>query len=135
MHRLINLILNRKVVLPLAIICTLSIGYLSLSDISTFPKIEVKHEDKIYHFVSYFVLNTIWLFAIVHISSKSLLPNILISLGILSFGIVIEIFQEIMTDYRVFDFYDILANSVGVLVSYLCFELFRKRIFENINSN
>ncbi|MFO7744319.1 MAG: VanZ family protein [Psychroflexus sp.] len=135
MHRLINLILNRKVALPLAIICTLSIGYLSLSDISTFPKIEVKHEDKIYHFVSYFVLNTIWLFAIVHISSKSLLPNILISLGILSFGIVIEIFQEIMTDYRVFDFYDILANSVGVLVSYLCFELFRKRIFENINSN
>lgn len=130
MQKLTNLILNSKVVLPLAIFCTLSIVYLSLSDISDFPKIEVKYEDKLYHFVSYFILNTIWLIAIFRFSSKSKLPDILISLGIISFGIVIEIFQDIITDYRVFDFFDILANSVGVIVSYLCFQLFRKSILK-----
>lgn len=135
MQKLINLILNNKVVLPLAILCTLSIGYLSLSDISDFPKIEVKYEDKIYHFISYFILNTIWLTAILRYSTKSSWPDILISLGIISFGIVIEVFQEIITDYRVFDVYDILANSIGVIVSYLFFKLFKKLIFENINSN
>jgi VanZ family protein len=121
--------------LPFAIFCTFFIVYLSLSDISDLPKLEVAYEDKLYHFVAYFALTSVWLLALTPYSSKSLRVNILISLGIIGFGIVIEIFQELITDYRVFDVFDILVNSIGVSVSYFCFELLKKRIFENINTN
>lgn len=135
MRKLINLILNSKLLLPFAILCTLIIGYLSLSDISSFPKLEVKHEDKLYHVSAYFALNFVWLLAILPFSTKFKRINLMISLGIIVFGIVIEIFQEIFTDYRVFDYYDIAANSLGVFVSYLCFLLLKKEFFENINPN
>ncbi|SDG48876.1 hypothetical protein SAMN04488027_102175 [Psychroflexus sediminis] len=120
--------------LPIAIFCTLMIGYLSLADISSLPKLKVEYEDKFYHLAAYFLLNTIWLIALKPFTSRGFKSNILISLGILTFGIVIEIFQELLTDIRVFDYYDILSNSIGIILSYLCFQFFGKRIFENINS-
>jgi len=130
MQKLISLILNSKLLLVFAILCTLLIFYLSLSDISSLPKLEVQYEDKLYHLIAYFFLNTVWLLAIVPYSSKPFKKNVLISLGIISFGIVIEILQEITTDYRVFDIYDIIANSSGVIISYFTFHLFRKRFLK-----
>lgn len=135
MRKLINLILSSKLLLPFAIFCTLLIFYLSLADISDLPKVKVSHIDKLYHLIAYFVLNTVWLLAIIPHSTGKARTNILISLGIVVFGIVVEIFQHIWTDYRTFDVYDILANSSGILVSYLCFEIFKKRIQKNINTN
>lgn len=134
MQKLISLILNSKLLLPFALFCTLFIGYLSLTDISDLPQLEVKNEDKFYHFIAYFVLNTVWLIALQPFSSKRIVSKITISLGIIIFGIVIEIFQELITEVRVFDVYDILSNSIGIIASYLCFKFFEKRIFENINS-
>lgn len=134
MQKLISLILNSKLLLPFAIFCTLFIGYLSLTDISSLPKLEVKNEDKLYHLIAYFVLNTIWLTALKPFFSKRMLSKISISLGIIIFGIIVEILQELITEVRVFDFYDILSNSSGIILSYLCFKLLEKRIFENINS-
>ncbi len=135
MQKLISLILNSKLLLPFAILCTLLVCYLSLSDISSLPKLKVQYEDKLYHLVAYFLLNTVWLLAMIPYSSRSLKHYILISLGIIGFGIVIEVLQDIMTDYRTFDVYDIIANSSGVIISYFTFQLFKKRFFENINSN
>lgn len=135
MLKLTNLILSSKLFLPFAIFCTLLIVYLSLADISNLPKIEVRNEDKLYHLAAYFVLNTVWLMAIMPYSSGKVRTNILISLGIVAFGIVVEILQDELTHYRTFDIYDILANSIGVILSYLCFEFLKKRIFKNINTN
>lgn len=135
MQKLINLISNSKLLLPFAIFCTLIIGCLSLIDLRDLPKMEVRNEDKLYHLIAYFALNTVWLLAIMPYSSKQLRSNILISLGIIIFGIVIEVFQELLTDIRVFDVYDILANSIGAILSFISFEFFRKRFFKNINSN
>ncbi|GAA0751218.1 VanZ family protein [Psychroflexus lacisalsi] len=103
---------------------------MSLSDISSLPKLEVQYEDKLYHLIAYFFLNTAWLLAIVPYSSKPFKKNVLISLGIISFGIIVEILQEITTDYRVFDIYDIIANSSGVIISYSTFHFFRKRFLK-----
>lgn len=130
MQKLIKPILNSNLPLGLAIVCTAFIIYLSLSDISAFPKMNVTHEDKIYHFTAYFVLNFLWLLAFIRKSSKFFSLFILISLGIISFGIVIEITQELLTEIRVFDYYDILANSVGVIISYLMFDVLKKRILK-----
>jgi len=130
MLKLINPILNSRLPLVLAILCTAFIIYLSLSDISAFPKMNVTHEDKIYHFTAYFVLNFLWLLAFIRKSSKSFSLTILISFGIISFGIIVETIQEVLTDIRVFDYYDILANSTGVALSFMAFEFFKKRIMK-----
>jgi len=122
--------LNSRLPLVLAILCTAFIIYLSLSDISAFPKMNVTHEDKIYHFTAYFVLNFLWLLAFIRKSSKSFCLTILISFGIISFGIIVETIQEVLTDIRVFDYYDILANSTGVALSFMAFEFFKKRIMK-----
>jgi len=135
MLKLIKLILNSRFLLAFAIASTLAIIYLSLSDISSLPKLEVQFEDKIYHIVAYFSLNSVWLLAITALKSKHSKYDVLISLGIIGFGIVIELFQEILTDYRTFDNYDILANSLGVIISFLVFLSLKKRILENINMN
>jgi len=135
MQKLIKLILNSKLLLLFAIFCTFFIVYLSLSDISELPKLEVRYEDKLYHFVAYFLLTSVWLLALIAYSSKSKEFNKYISFAIVGFGIIIEVFQEIITDYRLFDVLDILVNILGVSVAYFCFEYFKESIFENINSN
>jgi VanZ family protein len=135
MQKLIKLILNSKFLLAFAIASTLIISYLSLSDISSLPKLEVQFEDKLYHLVAYFSLSSVWLLAISTFKSKHSRYDVLISFGIISFGIVIELLQEAVTDYRTFDNYDILANSAGVILSFVVFQMLKKRILENINTN
>lgn len=131
MQKLINLILNSKLLLAFAIFSTLMIAYLSLTDISDLPNLEVKNEDKFYHMIAYFILNTVWLLALSSNAFGRLKFHIFISIGIIIFGIIIELLQDILTDYRTFDLYDILANSLGVILSFICFEFFQKRIFKN----
>lgn len=131
MQKLINLISNSKLLLPFAIFCTLLIVYLSLIDISDLPNLELRNEDKFYHILAYFALTMVWLLAISSYAFSKLKARILISAVIIAFGIIIEILQDIFTDYRNFDVFDILANSLGVVVSFICFEFLKKRFFEN----
>ena len=126
MRKLIKLILTSQLLLPAAILCTVSILLLSISDISSLPKFQISFEDKLYHFIAYFVLNSIWLLALLQKNGDQLRKHLLISLSIIAFGIIIEIVQESVTDYRVFDIFDILANSIAVGVSFFCFMLVKK---------
>ena len=126
MRKLIKLILTSQLLLPAAILCTVSILVLSISDISSLPKFQISFEDKLYHFIAYFVLNSIWLLALLQKNGDQLRKHLLISLSIIAFGIIIEIVQESVTDYRVFDIFDILANSIAVGVSFFCFMLVKK---------
>ena len=126
MRKLIKLILTSQLLLPAAILCTVSILLLSISDISSLPKFQISYEDKLYHFIAYFVLNSIWLLALFQKNGDQLRKHLLISLSIIAFGIIIEIVQESVTDYRVFDIFDILANSIAVGVSFFCFMLVKK---------
>jgi VanZ family protein len=49
--------------------------------------------------------------------------------SIIAFGIIIEYLQLYLTDYRSFDWWDVLANSVGVFLGITAFSLFIKRIY------
>jgi VanZ family protein len=126
MQKLIKLIRTSQLLLPAAILCTVSILVLSISDISSLPKFQISYEDKLYHFVAYFVLNSIWFFALLQKNGNQLRKHLLISSSIIAFGIIVEIVQESVTDYRIFDIFDILANSIGVGVSFFCFMLVKK---------
>ncbi len=126
MQKLIKLLLTSQLLLPAAILCTVSILVLSISDISSLPKLQISYEDKLYHFVAYFVLNSIWLIALLKKNGYQLKNILLIPFSIVVFGIIIEIIQGSLTDSRAFDIFDILANSIAVVVSFFCFMLVKK---------
>jgi len=47
-------------------------------------------------------------------------------LSIVTFGIIIEVLQLTLTDYRTFDWWDAFANSIGALLGVLAFDFLRK---------
>ncbi|MDB4098780.1 VanZ family protein, partial [Polaribacter sp.] len=43
-------------------------------------------------------------------------------------GVIIEISQSTLTSYRTGDYYDVIANSLGVLLGLLVFNMLSKKI-------
>ena len=92
------------------------------------PKVDIDDADKFYHGMAYFVLNGLWLLVVRKVKLKSSFVTFLkISILVIVFGIIIEILQGELTTNRTFDYFDILANSIGVILSFLCFLLIKKR--------
>lgn len=108
------------IVIPVSI--TVGIIYLSL--IKT-PKnmIEIAQIDKIYHSIAYFVLSITWLFAF---QKTSQVKYIIVILCII-LGIIIEVLQSTLTIYRTGDYLDVLANSMGVILALVVFNLFFRK--------
>ena len=107
-----------------AIIVTLVIAILSLSIV---PKIylglNIKSGDKYLHTLAYFVLSSIWYFALQEKIKKPLFKIVTIIILIL-YGIILEALQGGITNYRTADFYDIVANTVGIILATLLFNRF-----------
>lgn len=123
MQKLIKRILTGKVCLALAVSVTLFIAYLSLTPNPNLPNIEIKQADKLYHFIAYFFLSIAWFgyFYFFKKIQQSQSFNLILVVLIL-FGIVVEVVQGTFTDYRSFDWWDILSNSIGVTLVYLLFK-------------
>ncbi len=88
-----------------AIVFTVSL-YPSPPDLSS-----LTFADKIVHSLSYFFL-MFWFLQIVKEKAQTLTALLLISMGV-----IIEILQG-LSGYRTFDYYDMLANTFGVLVAW-----------------
>jgi VanZ family protein len=93
------------------------------------PKIDigVSNIDKMYHLIAYFTLSMCWLLAFY---KKPSLKYIIISICIV-FGIIIEVLQQKLTLYRTGDYKDAIANTIGILLGLLIFNLFFKKIKVN----
>jgi len=87
----------------------------SFSGIKTIS-ISIANFDKIVHFILYFVLTLTWFFATQHYV-KTTKDKLILIAALIGYGIIIEALQDGITTHRHADFYDILANSVGVLVA------------------
>ena len=74
--------------------------------------IPLNHSDKIIHFFIYFILVG-WF---VQLYEKNKIRLLILCLAIF-LGMFIEMLQG-MTDYRSFDYYDILANAVGAICAF-----------------
>lgn len=107
-----------------ASVLTLIITYLSLSSLSELP-IEISTSDKILHGLAYFSLSLSWFFA-VKPAHKSIKNKIIIGLAVVIFGVIIEVLQEQLTENRMMDFYDVIANTLGVLVAFSSFNFLLK---------
>jgi VanZ family protein len=105
----------------LSITVSLIIMYLSLASSDTFDKVpifNIPYFDKFVHVCMYFGLMSVILFE----SRKSLKGTgqiFLIAIIPLSYGFLMEILQSAFTTTRSSSFYDVLANSFGILVSLL----------------
>jgi VanZ family protein len=115
-----NLLKNK--ILIIALFVTVSILYLSLIKMPKYT-IAVSHLDKWQHFFAYLVLTFSWLYAYYEKERK----NLIIFCCTL-FGILIEVLQYTITNYRTGDYFDVIANSCGVLFGSLVFnQVFKKK--------
>jgi VanZ family protein len=112
----------------IAFFWTLLIIYLCLNDVSSLPKISIKNIDKIIHFVFYFVFVFLW---IKGMKSTSIYYFFIVVVLAIFLGIGIEFLQKYCTPKRTFDWYDIVANSLGAISSFFLV----KNYFEIQNKN
>jgi len=118
--------LKVNVYLYIAIILSLLILIGSLISIQVSVVKNVGNNDKLMHCFAYGILNLSWLVAF----RKRLKINkvkLLIPLWVLCYGIIIEVLQQTITNYRQADFYDILANFIGISLSVIFFNLFLEK--------
>lgn len=99
---------------------TIALLTVSLMRLNNLPDLGVDFGDKIFHFCAYAVLSMLWFYTCVHffkLDLKNALRTAVI--GAIFFGIIIEVLQKELTDYRAFEFYDALANTLGALLTAL----------------
>jgi VanZ family protein len=90
---------------------------MSLEDL---PKVNVSNVDKIFHFGAYAAFTILWYAGFLYSFSMNKNKALLYATGLaVIFGIVIEVLQDTMTDYRAMDVYDVIANTSGALLTAL----------------
>ncbi|WP_299666802.1 VanZ family protein [uncultured Polaribacter sp.] len=89
--------------------------------------ITVSHIDKWQHSFAYLVLSICWLFTFYKKNTK----KYIVVLSCILFGIIIEVLQHTVTNYRTGDYLDVLANTTGVLLGLLIFNQISKKILVN----
>lgn len=111
-----------------ALLITIAIAVVSLVKLQI-QQIDIDHADKYGHALAYFVLTFLWIF---HLQKNRELTVALLLAGCFSFfyGIVIEILQGTLTSYRTISYYDVIANTIGILLAIVFFYFLRKRIFK-----
>lgn len=93
----------------------------------------ISNIDKLLHTGAYFGLALLWL-SYIHLLKTSVERKwaqtrvyVITALILVIYGIVIELLQGSLTSYRTPDVWDVLANSIGVLLGSLLFVLFFKK--------
>jgi VanZ family protein len=120
LKRIKTLLKDNIFIIALAI--TFSIVCLSLLKIPK-TKITITNIDKVYHSIAYFTLTISWLIVYYKKPQKK---NIIVICSII-FGIIIELLQSTLTNYRTGEYLDVIANSSGVILALLIFNLISKK--------
>jgi len=87
---------------------------------------KIKNIDKIFHLTSYFALAFSW-FLTINNKKFGVKGKLIVILGCIFYGILIEVLQSTLTSFRTGDYLDILANSVGVLLALLIFNIISRK--------
>jgi len=118
--------------ITIAIIITIIVAVLSLTSV---PKVnfalKINFTDKYLHAFVYFILSTIWFFAL-RKKLKKFQFKIFSILNLTLYGALLEILQGGLTNYRTADFYDFLANTLGIIIAALLFNPIHKKLLYNL---
>ena len=111
----------------IAVGITLIITFLSLFRVSpVIPKLNLNHADKYQHAVAYFVVTLSWIWSFqTRNNNKSM--QLWILFAVFFFGVLMEVLQEVMTNYRTADVFDVLANTSGIVLAYWFFKVTRMK--------
>ena len=119
------------------IICIVALSYTIALTIGSLIKlvdltISFTYIDKVLHLVAYFGLSVLWL-SFYHLIKKDFWTQwkpkmyyVFIAIALVIYGIIIELLQGSATNYRTPDMWDVLANSIGVVLGSTAFVLFFK---------
>jgi len=121
-------LLGAKSLKFIGITYTLFISFLLLFPTTNIPKIEVPYIDKLGHVTLFAILVIIWLLFVLSKTKGSKLTSIWVVLIAFFYGIIIEASQGLFFESRTADGWDIIANSVGILLGWLIFQKI-KRLF------
>lgn len=137
MIKLIKHLLGHKFLLFCAISFTIIITTGSLISTNAIPKVDFEISDKTIHTTAYFFLFVVWaIYATLSIYKASKAKIILLtSVLIFIYGIIIEVIQENFVPTRQADLFDVLANTIGILLGILFFNLSIKNILKLKNRN
>lgn len=83
--------------------------------------------DKVVHFVFYFVFAFLWgnyLFSEKKTQNKTLFSIVIVAVML---GGIMEISQELFTEHRMADWYDMLANTIGVVCGTITLWLYKNK--------
>lgn len=108
----------------------LIIMYLSLAGSDAFEKVPFYYFqgiDKVVHAGMYFTLMSV--IVLEHKIEKSVLPKLLlVSVIPLSYGIIMEFCQSLLTTTRSASIYDAFANLAGILLAVFAFYIYERKI-------
>lgn len=113
-----------------SIALTLLIAWASLIDPKNLPSINFSFSDKITHGLAYAILSLSWCLALFFKakSKNQKINQFLLIFALVVYGIFIEFLQQGLTTYRTFDYYDMLANSIGICIGFVIFLIFQQRV-------
>lgn len=90
-----------------------------------------QNTDKVIHLFLYSILTSLWIcYAYLYgLRAKSLKYSIVVIIFcVLLFGMLIEVLQGTLTDYRSEDIIDMVANSVGIGIAVILIIIFNEKL-------
>ncbi len=111
--------------LYISIAITILITLLSLVKMEPKLIVEVSNLDKIQHTFAYMILTISWLVS--RDVKFNATPYLVVLLGCLVFGIIIEVLQGRLTTYRSASLLDVVANSLGIALGFIVFKAFKRK--------
>jgi len=122
-QKIIKNLLERKLYHFIAIFLTILITVGSLIATKNIVEIpSIPFFDKITHIAAYGLLTISWLLTSKKIKNQRK-RTVVIAALLFIYGIVIEVLQEIITNYRQADLLDVLANLVGIVLASIFFNV------------
>ena len=125
MHLINNLIKIRELQYRrFTLVWAMFTAYLSLTSAENLPNLNVWNIvgwDKWGHMAFYFIFTFSGLMGYARHSGKNIK---IVIFFIISFGVLMEIFQLYMSKGRLFEYNDVIANTAGVVVGYILFKKF-----------
>ena len=111
----------------IAIFFTILVALISLVSLKDVHLIKTHNSDKYGHFLAYFILSLCWL-NVINRRPYKIIINYIIIIILISYGIILEVLQDILTNHRQADLLDIVANSIGVIFAVLVYNKLKKKM-------